>query len=352
MIGELLRNTLDLYLDAAPWLLLGLIAAGLLKAWLPEGLLNRWLGGRGPWPVMKAAFLGAPLPLCSCGVLPAALGLRRGGASKSATVSFLIATPETGVDSIAVSYALLGPVMAVVRPITAIMSAIATGLLTALIPETPTTSPLNFSVAKDCSGSCCCNSAPPPPVPGMFAKTLQGLRYAATDILDDIAVWLAIGIVLAGAVATWVPPQALAEWGSGIAAMVLMLLVGIPMYICATASTPVAAALLLAGISPGTVLVFLLAGPATNLATLAVLRTELGSRTLIAYLAGISLSSIGLGLLLDMLLNAYELNITAQMGEGGEFVPAWLAWSSGVLLAVLAVKPLRKKLLTFNRVAD
>ncbi len=343
MIGELLHNSLDLYLDAAPWLLLGLIAAGLLKAWLPEGLLNRWLGGRGPWPVAKAALIGAPLPLCSCGVLPAALGLRRGGASQSATVSFLIATPETGVDSIAVSYALLGPVMAIVRPIAAILSAIATGLLTALVPEAATL-PLKTSSAPSCDSGCCGSTQPAPP-PTLGSKTVQGLRYAAGDILDDIALWLGIGILLAGVVATWVPPQALAEWGSGLPAMGLMLLVGIPMYICATASTPVAAALLLAGISPGTVLVFLLAGPATNLATLAVLRKEFNNQVLIAYLAGIAVSSIGLGLLLDGLLDTFDLSVTAQLGEGGELIPEWLAWGSAVLLTVLAIRPIRRKIL-------
>jgi uncharacterized membrane protein YraQ (UPF0718 family) len=343
MISELLQNTLELYLDAAPWLLLGLIIAGLLKAWLPEGLLNRWLGGRGPWPVVKAAIIGAPLPLCSCGVLPAALGLRRGGASRSATVSFLIATPETGVDSIAVSYAMLGPVMAVVRPIAAVLSAIITGLLTTLVPEASRSLP-GIAAVEACSGGSCCSSgcSAPPAQPGPLATTLQGLRYAASDILDDIALWLAIGIVLAGAVATWVPPQALAEWGSGLPAMLLMLLVGIPMYICATASTPVAAALLLAGVSPGTVLVFLLAGPATNLATLAVLRKELGHGVLVADLAGIGLSSIGLGLLLDQLLSTLSINVSAQIGAGGELIPAWLAWSSALLLAVLALRPLRR----------
>jgi len=346
MIGDLLQNSLDIYLDAAPWLLLGLIIAGLLKAWLPEGLLNRWLGGHGPWPVVKAAVIGAPLPLCSCGVLPAALGLRRGGASRSATVSFLIATPETGVDSIAVSYAMLGPVMAVVRPIAAILSAITTGLLTTLVPETARTLPGIAAVAA-CSGGSCCSSgcSAPAAKPGLLATTLQGLRYAASDILDDIALWLAIGIVLAGVVATWVPPQALAEWGSGLPAMLLMLLVGIPMYICATASTPVAAALMLAGISPGTVLVLLLAGPATNLATLAVLRKELGAGILAVYLAGIALSSIGLGLLLDGLVSNLGLDIAAQLGAGGEMIPIWLAWSTGLLLAVLAIRPIRRKIL-------
>lgn len=339
MIYELFSNTLALYLDAAPWLLLGLVAAGLIKAWVPDALLARWLGGRGFWAVTRAALIGAPLPLCSCGVLPAALGLHRGGASRGATVSFLIATPETGADSIAVSYALLGPFMTVVRPVAAILSAIFTGLLTTLLPEPPVANAPPAPSRCGCGGGAC---RAPAPAPDTFLhKGRQGLRYAATEILDDIAVWLAIGILLAGIVATVIPPQALAAWGSGLPAMVLMLLVGIPMYICATASTPLAAALLLAGLSPGTVLVFLLAGPATNIATLAVVRKELGNGVLTAYLAGITVASIGLGLVTDLVADYLALNVMAQLGQGADLVPAWLAWGSGGVLVLLAVKPLR-----------
>ncbi len=342
MISELLSNILAVYLDAAPWLLLGLVAAGLIKAWVPDTMLSRWLGGRGLWPVTKAAFIGAPLPLCSCGVLPAALGLHRGGASRSATVSFLIATPETGADSIAVSYALLGPFMTIVRPIAAILSAIFTGMLSALLPE-PKSAPVTAtsSCSSCCSGSCSSDSAPSSPM----QKTQQGLRYAVTDILDDIAPWLAVGIVLAGLVATFIPAQALAEWGSGLPAMLIMLLVGIPMYICATASTPVAAALLLAGISPGTVLVFLLAGPATNIATLAVVKKELGNGVLVTYLCGIAVASISLGLLTDLIASNMAIDISVQLSQGSELVPFWLAWGSAGLLALLSLKPLRKQLI-------
>lgn len=349
MIAELIGNTLDLYLDAAPWLLLGLLAAGLIKAWVPEHTLSRRLGGGGSRPVVYAALIGAPLPLCSCGVLPAALGLHRGGASRPATVSFLIATPETGVDSIAVSYALLGPVMAVVRPLAAILSAIFTGLLSAIAPASAAST---IAASDGCSGAGCCAASsvdscatPPPAKTGGFDRTIQGVRYAATDILDDIALWLVIGILLAGAVATFIPPQTLAEWGSGLPAMLLMLLVGVPMYICATASTPMAAALLLAGISPGTVLVFLLAGPATNIATLAVVRRELGGGVLLSYLAGIAVSSISLGLLLDWALQQTGIDVVAQMGAAGELAPTWLAAACGAVMALLVIRPVRRQLL-------
>ena len=337
------EHLLDLYLDAAPWLVLGLITAGLIKAWLPEDRLNRWLGGNGVWSVTKAALVGAPLPLCSCGVLPAALGLRRAGASRGATLSFMIATPETGPDSVAISYALLGPFMTVARPVAAILSAIFTGLLGIFLGrERQPTIPLTAT----CDGGSCCASvcdieAAEPPSPPL-RKGLWGLRYAFTDILDDLVIWLGIGLILAALVATWVPPMAIAEWGSGFTAKLLMLLVGVPMYVCATASTPIAAGLLLAGISPGTVLVFLLAGPATNIATIAVIRKEMGSATMAAYLIGISLASVSLGLVTDGLAYLWGIDIMAQLDTGGEGVPGWLAMISGGALLLFAIRPLRR----------
>ena len=337
MIAEFFSNTLHLFLDAAPWLVLGLLAAGVIKAWIPEDLINRWLGGKGMWPITKAALVGAPLPLCSCGVLPAALGLHRSGASRGPTVSFLIATPETGADSIALSYAMLGPFMTVVRPIAAIFSAIFTGLLSTFTREQPASPLESPPFAGGCCDSCC-PSQKTAPSGNPLSTTVKGLNYAFTDILDDIVIWLGIGILLAGLVTTLVPPMSLAAWGSGLPAMLIMLLAGIPMYICATASTPFAAAMLLSGISPGTVLVFLLAGPATNLATLAVVRKELGNQVLLAYLGGISLTSIMLGIATDTIATSMGIDIQAQLSEGGELIPAWLAWGSILLLVAAALR--------------
>ncbi len=337
-------NTVGLYLDAAPWLLLGLLAAGLIKGWVPESAMHRWLGGSGIGPVTRAALVGAPLPLCSCGVLPAALGLHRSGASRGSTLSFLIATPETGVDSVAVTYALMGPFMAVVRPVAAIASAICTGLLGGWGAGRPAPNPPPAPGA----GSCCgCNTscgAPSAPAPGWRGRTVDGLRYAVNNIVDDIIPWLAAGLLLAGLLMTLVPVGALAAWGSGLPAMLLMLLVGIPMYICATASTPLAASLLLLGVSPGTVLVFLLAGPATNLATLGLLYRELGRRTLVLYLCGIAVTSVTAGLLVDAIVAGLGIDVAAQMADATELVPSVLAWASGIILALLAIRPLRRQL--------
>ncbi len=343
MIKEFLNHLLELYLEAAPWLVLGLVAAGLIQAWLPKERLYRWIGGEGFWPIVKAALIGAPLPLCSCGVLPAALSLHRAGASKGSTLSFLIATPETGPDSIAVSYALLGPFMAVVRPIAAILSSVFTGLLALLIPAQKARFP-GISIAPACSGDSCCADETEPSQERLSAwpKTRDGIRYAFSNILDDLVLWLSIGLVAAALVATFVPPLAMAAWGSGFTAKLLMLLAGIPMYVCATASTPIAAGLLLAGVSPGTVLVFLLAGPATNVATIAVIRKEMGNAAVGVYLLGISLSSITLGWMTDWAVIAYDVDILTQFSAATETVPRLIAVFSGLLLLILAIRPLRR----------
>ncbi|MEO5344079.1 MAG: SO_0444 family Cu/Zn efflux transporter [Gammaproteobacteria bacterium SHHR-1] len=345
-----LQNLLEICLEAAPWLLLGFVAAGLIKAWVPEQALNRWLGGRGLWPVTKAALIGAPLPLCSCGVLPAALGLRRSGASKGSTLSFMIATPETGVDSVALSYVMLGPLMALIRPIAAVLSAIATGLLVGYLDERekpqPKASPvavIQIGGADSCAGDGCC--APPDSSQlSAWQRTRFGLRYALVDMLDDLLAWLLLGLGLAALILTLVEPMALAQWGSGLPAMLLMLLIGIPMYICATASTPVAAAMLFAGVSPGTALVFLLAGPATNIATIGVLHKEMGWRSLWAYLLGISVSSILLGLLTDQLVAAQGWDIQGQISDAGEWLPPWLAHASALILLAASLNLLWARL--------
>ncbi len=341
----LLHNILDVLNDASLWLLLGLLSAGLIKAWIPEDLMSRWLGGSGLWPVTKAAVVGAPLPLCSCGVLPAAVGLRRGGASKEATLSFLIATPETGVDSVAVTYALLGPFIAIYRPIAAITSAIFTGLTATLMLRSENTEPAKPAFQPNAAfGNITIQSAvpPPPPTPGFTRRTYDGMIYAFTTLLDGIIHWILLGVVLAGIVLTIAPPDLLSTWGSGLPAMVMMILIGIPMYICATASTPIGAALLLAGMSPGTVLVFLMAGPATNIGTLAVVKKEMGQRAVYAYLIGMVTSSITLGLTLDWSIATLEIDIQAQLENSSHFVSHELEQAAMLLLVGLSLMSLKR----------
>jgi len=359
---ELLQNIWAVFLDMAFWLLLGLLAAGFIKAYIAEDTMQRWVGGSGFAAVSRAALFGAPLPLCSCGVLPAAIGLHRSGASKEATVSFLISTPETSVDSIAVTYALMGPVMAVYRPVAALASAIITGLMTALVrdeehevvtlsattsccsPEPgPETNPCCASDTGADSGKSCCSQEQPVAV--RQERLFSAIRYAGTELLDDIAMWMAVGIVIAGVMLTFIPPDWLAQWGQGLSAMLIMLVVGIPMYICAVASTPVAAGLIVAGVSPGAALVFLLVGPATNIAGLALVSKELGLKVTAVYLAGISVISVAMGLLLEYLLRTTTLQIDVRLGEANMMLPMFLSWGSAFLLLILAIKPLRRLLL-------
>ncbi|WP_341502139.1 SO_0444 family Cu/Zn efflux transporter [Gallaecimonas sp. GXIMD4217] len=329
----LLTNFWELFLDAAPWLLLGYLAAALIKLLIPSDWLGRHLGGEGLWPTVKAALFGAPLPLCSCGVLPAAMGLRRAGASRSATVSFLVSTPETGVDSVAVSYGLLGPLLAIIRPLAAVTSAISAGLLAGRQNGGKVAAP---APAPRCAKQACGGDRPK-------SKWRQGLRFAAVDLVDDSAKWLAIGLFFAALVVTYVPQDFLTQWGGGLVAMVVMVLIGIPMYICATASTPIAAGLLLAGVSPGAVLVFLLAGPATNAAALGLVRQELGMRALWAYLAGVIVPAIAFGYLTNTLAGLWPDGIITRAGEH-ELLPLWLSLGSGLVLAALMLASFYRQL--------
>ncbi|TYK64756.1 SO_0444 family Cu/Zn efflux transporter [Colwellia echini] len=406
-LSALAINFLDLSAEASPWLLLGLLIAGLMKAWVPSKMLTKHLGS-GKSAIVKAALIGAPLPLCSCGVIPVAAELRRSGASASATSSFLVATPETGIDSVSVSYALLGPIFAIYRPIAAIMSAIITGLLVATIKEQDVKSPHahKLTEAASCCGSkktvpaeeptvkesccgtkkvlsdekplikeSCCSSnnevakatsdththsgsektsssccpsekkSAAKDKQDFISKTKQGVYYASTKLIDDIIVWLLIGLVFASLIRTFLPEEFLLSYGSGLPAMLLMIVISIPMYICATASTPIAAGFIMAGLSPGTALVFMMAGPATNISTLGVIRNEMGSAVLIRYLLGVSVSAIGFALLLDFGLEFYDINITEQMAHSHEMLPQWFGLGCAGLIVFLSIKPLRRLLI-------
>ncbi|KZY60891.1 permease [Pseudoalteromonas shioyasakiensis] len=386
---DLLNNFWHLFLLSAPWLMLGLFIAGLLNVYLPANFLNRHLGKEGLWTTVKAAFIGAPMPLCSCGVIPAAIGLRRAGASKSATTAFLVSTPETGVDSVSVSYVLLGPFMAVIRPIAAVCSAIVAGVLVGkdseLHQHQNTASDEKDSESTSCcsskqpepvtTSSCCSKEAPPKPeqsccskqtpkeseslkttsccsteqstkaVESRFSKLKRAVSFSCNKLLEDTMIWLMIGLFFAALVQTYVPESYLSQWGNGILAMLVVILISIPMYICATASTPIAAGLLLSGVSPGAVLVFMLAGPATNIATLGVVGKELGKRAVFAYLIGVIGTALAFGFLTDYLVAQYGFVVAPMMGEEHEVLPHWLSLGAGIVLAILMLRLLLKMVL-------
>lgn len=333
-----LTNFIELFMESAPWLILGLLVAGLMKVFVPTQLLAKHLGGNGFMATVKAALFGAPLPLCSCGVIPAAIGLRRSGASRGATVSFLIATPETGVDSISISYALLGPFMAVIRPIAAIFTAITAGLLAGSEPE----STASVAAVDDKPSACCAKTAKPEKL-SFKQKIATGLDFTFKQLIADIAMWLIIGLIFAALVKTFVPTEFLSQWGDGFAAFAVMAVVGVPMYICATASTPIAAGLLFSGVSPGAVLVFMLAGPATNMASIALVKTELGNRALAAYLGSVVAVAFMFGYITNYLAAHWNLDFTAQTEYAQQMVNTPITYISSILLLMFMLRGLKHK---------
>jgi len=343
-----LNNFADLFMESAPWLMLGLTLAGIMKTLIPSQLLAEHLGKSGPGATIKAALFGAPLPLCSCGVIPAALGLRRSGASNAATTSFLISTPETGVDSISISYAMLGPFMAIIRPIAAISSAITAGLLVGKDQPEPlsagpseTDACCSTKAAVAAEPSCC--DPVQTPEPSFIDRLSAGLQFTYIDLVRDISLWLLIGLGFAALIKTSIPPEFLVQWGDGLLAFVVMALIGVPMYICATASTPIAAGLLFSGVSPGATLVFMLVGPATNIATMALVKNELGRRTLVIYLASVVGVGFAFGYLTNILADLWGLDFLAQAETVHSMVNPTLTYGTSILLAGLMVYGLMGK---------
>lgn len=329
--------------EAAPFMLFGFFMAGLLKALLPDTWMTRHLGGRGPLSVLKAALIGVPLPLCSCGVLPAALGLRRQGAGAGATTAFMISTPETGVDSLAVTYAMIDPLMTALRPIAAFLTATVAGLAANLLPERHflAVQPAAASASGCGCGGACGMAASPAVGSGLWQRLHSGLGEAFGEMLADVGGWLLAGILVAGAISLFLPPDLFAGALHGeFVSMLAMLLVGIPMYVCASSSTPIAASLLLKGLSPGAALVFLLTGPATNATTLTVMARTFGSAYTGVYLGSIALCSLAFGFAANRIYAALGFDIHAVLGQVGDVLPAWLEVGSAVLLLALILRAL------------
>ena len=322
----------EMVLESAPWLLLGFFLAGVIKQFVPTSWVQRQLAKPGLVSVIKGAFIGAPLPLCSCGVIPTALAVRKAGASKGATSSFLVATPETGVDSISFSFAVLGPVFAIARPLAALFSAIIAGILVNFFDKE--NAHVEVTQAKS---SCCSGHVKEVEVQPSFAQKMVGaIKYGYGNMISDTATWLAVGLVAATIITAVVPQSFFLRWGDGMLAMLVMVIVGLPMYICATASTPVAASLLFAGVSPGAALVFMLTGPATNIATMGVIREQLGNKSLFAYLVGVIGSAILCGLLLNAVFDRYGWSLQLTMMEHGTSYPLWRQLSAIFLVLLVA----------------
>lgn len=278
--------------EMAPYLLFGFFVAGVLYAFVPGEIYRNHLSRPGAWAVIKAALIGIPLPLCSCGVLPTAVSLRRNGASRGASTSFLIATPQTGVDSIAATYSLLGPAFAVIRPVAALLTAFIGGML------------VNRE-DKACNDACDMevDTIDAPSSNNIFGKIKAALRYGFVDMIQNIGKWLIIGLVIAAAITVFVPDGFFTFFAEyPLLSMIAVVVVAVPMYVCSTGSIPIALSLMLKGLSPGAAFVLLMAGPAANFASIIIVSKSLGKKAAAVYLGTIIIGAIAIGLCIDYLM--------------------------------------------------
>jgi HflK protein len=363
---RLLWETWNIFKQASVFLLFGFFIAGVLAVCVPEKLLSKLFRTGKVKSVLWAATIGAPLPLCSCGVLPAALGLRRQGATPGATVAFLIATPETGADSVSLTYALMDPIVTVFRPVAAVVTALTAGLLTNLFGTPKSTDgaqdPAHLSDATidphplHAHGQDAAHSHEHASVPGPSSALSAASRsarawnvlkrvhhYAFRQLLDDTGYWIVLGIVLSGVIAAALPPAFLERYlGNELVSMLVMLLVGIPIYVCAAEATPLAAALVMKGLNPGAALVFLLVGPATNIGSMVLLTKFLGARIMAIYLGAIVVVALLAGIALNAIYRAWGLDPRAMFGTATAFLPESLKVASALLLIVLLALSMRR----------
>ena len=394
--------------EMSPYLLLGFLLAGLMHAFIPGRYYTRYLSKPTLGSVINAAIFGIPLPLCSCGVIPTAMSLRKEGASRGAVTSFLIATPQTGIDSIIATFSLMGVPFAVIRPIAALITAVLGGWMVntfvslrdrkahremaeGTIVKTEETGTCTChchcheNKAESCcpegdsddhhhhhhhsgehhhhsshhrhsshhhhssSASCHCHDRKIPNTIG--GKIVEALRYAFLDMMSDIGKWLVIGLVVAGLITIYVPDEVFTIFKDNtMASMILVLIISIPMYLCATGSIPIAVVLMLKGLTPGAALVLLMAGPACNMASILVIRKGLGFRTLVIYILSIVIGAVFFGCLIDWLQYSGMIDFTSRVSqtmeikEGGAGI---IKWTSTIVLTLLLLfnlifKPLGK----------
>lgn len=332
IVLEILKASWHLYLDVALYMLFGFFIAGMLYVFFKADKIKKHLGTGKIRPVFLSALFGIPIPLCSCGVVPVAAGLKKQGANSGAALSFMIATPESGVDSIAVSWAMLDPIMTIIRPVSGFITAVSTGIVQNFFGR-ETVPELNTLPVSNCACGSCTHPSPQKERLSFFKKLKTGLVYAYGELLMDIAKPFVIGIFIAGIITFYVPDD-LTIWANQhpFLSMIVMLAAGIPMYVCATSSTPIAAALILKGLNPGAALVFLLAGPATNAATMNIIKSLFNTRALVIYLSMIAVCSLAMGFLVDQIYALSGISANAVVGQAAEIVPHWIQLFSAILL--------------------
>lgn len=341
---------LNIFLDMSLYMLIGMILTGVLHVIMKRDTIAKHLGKDSRLPAVKAAAFGVPLPLCSCGVLPTTVYLSQNGATTSAVMAFLIATPQTGVDSIIATFGMMGVVFAVYRPLAAFISGIAGGYIIQKIAGSKKIEQPEKELCCADEGADCCavnEEAAVQSRPHLKEKIKSMVRYAFVDFIDDVALHFVVGVLIA-TVITLVIPSGFFESlhiNSGLAAMLAMLVVGLPMYICSTSSIPIALVLLAKGISPGAAFVFLFAGPATNAASLAVLSKTLGKKTVAVYIAVTAIAAIGFGLLLDGIIGWFSLPMPVFEARGAMHGTSILNIITGIIFGAVIIRSLYAKLI-------
>ena len=308
-----------------PYLMFGFLCAGILHVAVPHIFFKNFLSQNNCKSVIWAALFGIPLPLCSCGVLPTAMSLRKEGASKSATVSFLTATPQTGVDSILATYSVFGLAFTIIRPIAALVTSFFSGMSVALFDKEDDSISEN---EQTCDGSCEMEQG---------NKCISALRYGYVTMLQDIGTHLVVGLLIAGLIAVAVPDSFLLKFADNpLLEMLAVTLIAVPMYVCATGSIPIAAALMLKGLTPGAALVFLMAGPAVSFASVVVVRKVMGLRTTVIYLMSIIVGAFAFGLLIDLALPKEWFSVLHLQAECCHTsVPVWKVITTIVFLLLV-----------------
>jgi len=337
------KELLFILTEMAPYLMLGFFFAGLLHLLFPKKKVRKYMGQNNFRSIFNAALLGVPLPLCSCGVIPTGISFYKHGASKASTVSFLISTPQTGVDSIFVTYSMLGLPFAIIRPIVAFITGLFGGLVTKKID--PEKAEKNFE-----------NNENGDELPRGFIPGIKEMfRYSFIEFLQDISNWLIIGLLIAALISVIVPNDFFADKiPNDFIGMLIILVVSIPVYICATASVPVAAVLMLKGLSPGAALVLLMAGPATNAATITMIGKVLGKKSLIGYLGAIITGALLSGLFIDYFLPPGWFRVSehfSHMGHDHSMLPFWLKAGSAFILTLLMINGYIQKYLNTRKMS-
>lgn len=329
LLQRVLNETVRLFVEISPYLILGFFFAGLLHVLLGEQYIKKHFAVSGLASTIKAALFGVPLPVCSCGVIPLAESLRRDGASKSATMSFLVSTPSSGVDSILATYALMGPVYAVFRPIASFISGILVGIVTHFQDREKNGAP---GTTPDGAGS---------GENGNGMKRKKSFKevfvYGFRVIPSEISKWLILGVVVGGAISALVPADFGTRYLQGpLLSYIVILLISIPIYVCATGSIPIAASLIAKGVLPGAALAFLIAGPATNTVTISFLYKKMGARITVIYITSIVVVSVASGLLFDWIWQSMGLEVGA-VTQGGTHLPHHLKHLSAILLLIIFI---------------